>query len=145
MFLFPGKRGLDSLKLFKVCVLGTFSPRFRLSSSFRIEYNFRWNFKYFYRVLHEKFYRNISGYSAFAPTSAHSFLRASYMHSFFYRTSRILGQKTQLLLKTVSAKSEKSTFWIYSATLSSYVQRLLILLNWYCTPWEMNRIDVKEV
>ena len=102
MFLFLGKRGIDSLKLFKVCVLGTFSPRFRFSSSFRIEYNFRWNCKYLYRVLHEKCYRNMSGYSAFAPTSAHSFFRACCMHSSFTVRQQFLDRKRSCFWKLVA-------------------------------------------
>ena len=77
VFLFSGKRAFDSLKHFKVRVLDTFSPCFRLSSSFRIEYHFQWNYTYFYRVLHDKCYRNISDYSPFALTFVHILLRAS--------------------------------------------------------------------
>ena len=73
IFLFSGKRAFDSLKLFKVRVLGTSSPCFRFASSFRIEYNFRWNCTYFNRVLHDKSYRDMFGYSVFAPTSANIF------------------------------------------------------------------------
>ena len=81
VFIFSGKRAFDSLKLFKVFVLGTFLTCFRLSSSFRTEYNFWWNRTYFYRVLHDKCYRNMSGYSDFALTSTHIVLRASCTHS----------------------------------------------------------------
>ena len=93
VFIFSGKRAFDSLKLFKVFVLGTFLTCFRLSSSFRTEYNFWWNRTYFYRVLHDKCYRNMSGYSDFALTPPHIVLRASCTHSSFTVSRQFLNGK----------------------------------------------------